>query len=154
MPWHLADHHNRKQDGRNDDITTTTTITNMAGEDGEPDQPKIQDTKGSSGSGGEASAPTEGIEDDGASSGGGGGGGCGCGGAESASSAPTPTAPRHGVRVDATDGSGAGSVVYQRYCHVYAEGELEGLVERVDGLRLVESYYDRSNWCAVAEREG
>ncbi|CAM9734586.1 unnamed protein product, partial [Ectocarpus sp. 12 AP-2014] len=47
----------------------------------------------------------------------------------------------------------AGSVVYQRYCHVYAEGELEGLVERVDGLRLVESYYDRSNWCVVAERD-
>ncbi|CAM9105094.1 unnamed protein product [Scytosiphon promiscuus] len=67
-------------------------------------------------------------------------------------SAPTPNAPRHGVRVDGLAGS-AGSVVYQRYCHVYAEGELEGLVERVDGLRLVESYYDRSNWCVVAERE-
>lgn len=66
--------------------------------------------------------------------------------------APTPTAPRHGVRVDGVAGT-AGSVVYQRYCHVYAEGELEGLVERVTGLRVVESYYDRSNWCIVAERE-
>lgn len=66
--------------------------------------------------------------------------------------APSPTAPRHGVRVDGLAGS-AGSVVYQRYCHVYAEGELERLVQRVNGLRLVESYYDRSNWCVVAERE-
>lgn len=66
--------------------------------------------------------------------------------------APTPNAPRHGVRLDGLAG-GFGSVVYQRYCHVYVEGELEGLVERVRGLRLVESYYDRSNWCVVAERE-
>lgn len=67
-------------------------------------------------------------------------------------SAPTPYAPRHGVRIDAGAGPG-GSVVYQRYCHMYAEGELEGLVESVDGLRVVKSYYDRSNWCVVAERE-
>lgn len=66
-------------------------------------------------------------------------------------SAPTPSAPKHGVRVDGLAGGG-GSVVYQRYCHVYVEGELEGLVESVDGLRLIESYYDRSNWCVVAER--
>lgn len=67
-------------------------------------------------------------------------------------SAPTPYAPRHGVRIHAGAGPG-GSVVYQRYCHMYAEGELEGLVESVDGLRVVKSYYDRSNWCVVAERK-
>ncbi|CAM9142997.1 unnamed protein product [Laminaria digitata] len=67
-------------------------------------------------------------------------------------SAPTPSAPRHGVRIDGVAGAG-GSVVYQRYCHMYAEGELEGLVESVGGLRVVKSYYDRSNWCVVAERE-
>lgn len=67
-------------------------------------------------------------------------------------SAPRPSQPKHGVRLDAVSGAG-GSVVYQRYCHVYVEGELEGLIERVEGLRLVESYYDRSNWCVVAERE-
>lgn len=67
--------------------------------------------------------------------------------------APTPSAPRHGVRIDGVAGGAGGSVVYQRYCHVYAEGELEGLFEKVDGLRVVESYYDRSNWCVVAERD-
>lgn len=67
-------------------------------------------------------------------------------------SAPTPSQPKHGVRLDGVAGAG-GSVVYQRYCHVYVEGELEGLIDRVEGLRLVESYYDRSNWCVVAERE-
>ena len=66
-------------------------------------------------------------------------------------SAPTPAAPRHGVRIDGVAGAG-GSVVYQRYCHMYAEGELEGLVNNVDGLHVVKSYYDRSNWCVVAER--
>ena len=67
-------------------------------------------------------------------------------------SAPTPSVPRHGVRIDGVAGAGV-SVVYQRYCHMYAEGELKGLVESVDGLRVVESYYDRSNWCIVAERK-
>lgn len=65
--------------------------------------------------------------------------------------APTPKAPRHGVRLDGVAGTG-GSVVYQRYCHVYVEGELEQLVGKVDGLNVVDSYYDRSNWCVVAER--
>ena len=66
--------------------------------------------------------------------------------------APAPRVPRHGVRLEAVPGS-EGSVVYQRYCHVYVEGELEGLVNKVDGLRLMQSYYDRSNWCVVAQRE-
>lgn len=65
--------------------------------------------------------------------------------------APAPRAARHGIRREPVSGS-EGSVVYQRYCHVYVEGELEDLVEKVDGLRLLESYYDRSNWCVVAER--
>lgn len=124
VPWHLADHHNRKPDRLPQDDTHTDGA--VAEDDLEPDRPVAQ-----------AAATAE----------------------KASSAAPTPTAPRHGVRVDAVAGSGGGgggggSVVYQRYCHVYAEGELEELVERVDGLRLVESYYDRSNWCIVAEREG
>lgn len=156
VPWHLADHHNkRKPDRPTDDVTTNTDTTNAAAEDGrggkpvtnsfEPDGTTAPDFESSSGGG--LSAPGEvSIEAAGASG--------GDGGAGSASCAPTPTAPRHGIRVDAADGSGGSSVVYQRYCHVYAEGELEGLVGRVDGMRLVDSYYDRSNWCVVAEREG
>lgn len=68
--------------------------------------------------------------------------------------APMPSLPpRHGVRVDPVAGAGNGSVVYQRYCHVYVEGELDQLVGKVEGLRLLASYYDRSNWCVLAERE-
>lgn len=69
--------------------------------------------------------------------------------------APMPSLPpRHGVRVDPVAGAGNGSVVYQRYCHVYVEGELDELIGKVEGLRLLTSYYDRSNWCVLAEREG
>eukprot|EP00903_Cladosiphon_okamuranus_P021891 g20124.t2 len=160
VPWHLADHHNRLPRGQRKDETNANANTNMVTEDGgsgdnnnssnatavnfEPDQPETHHAEGSSSSSSSSASTSIGAE--GASGGG--------TAAEGPSCAPTPTAPRHGVRMNATDGSGAGSVVYQRYCHVYAEGELEGLVERVDGLRLVESYYDRSNWCVVAEREG
>uniref|UniRef100_K3W7F8 Methyltransferase type 11 domain-containing protein n=1 Tax=Globisporangium ultimum (strain ATCC 200006 / CBS 805.95 / DAOM BR144) TaxID=431595 RepID=K3W7F8_GLOUD len=43
-------------------------------------------------------------------------------------------------------------VVYQRYCHVYTEGELEELVACVPGLKVVETQYSRSNWCVTVER--
>ncbi|CAM9560947.1 unnamed protein product [Ectocarpus fasciculatus] len=137
VPWHLADHHNRSQGrGTDDDGNRGNTM-----DDGK--QSEEPTTANSERSG--APALVKGAEDGVVAAG------------ESTNhaggvAAPTPTAPRHGVRVDGVAGT-AGSVVYQRYCHVYAEGELEGLVERVDGLRLVESYYDRSNWCVVAERE-
>ena len=47
------------------------------------------------------------------------------------------------------------TVVYQRYCHVYKEGELEALFERVSGCEVVASYFDFGNWCVevrVTER--
>ncbi|CAM9611205.1 unnamed protein product [Discosporangium mesarthrocarpum] len=66
-------------------------------------------------------------------------------------SSPVPT---HGVRVEGPGRGGkGGSVVYQRYCHVYTEGELELLVRNsCVGLQVVKSYYDRSNWCVVAKK--
>ena len=42
--------------------------------------------------------------------------------------------------------------VLLRYYHVFEEGELEGLVEKVEELVVVESYYDQGNWCSVLER--
>ena len=42
--------------------------------------------------------------------------------------------------------------VYQRYYHVFQEGELEQLIAKVEGLRLLASYYDQGNWCAEAEK--
>ena len=45
-------------------------------------------------------------------------------------------------------------VVFQRYCHMYRKGELESLCERVPGLKVLESAYEKGNWvitCRVCE---
>ena len=44
-----------------------------------------------------------------------------------------------------------GTVVLQRYCHLYGPGELEALVQAVPGARVASSCYDRSNWCIVMQ---
>ena len=44
------------------------------------------------------------------------------------------------------------AVVHQRYCHVYAEGELRSLVESVAGTAVLDEYYDTGNWCVVVEK--
>jgi hypothetical protein len=44
------------------------------------------------------------------------------------------------------------SVVYQRYCHVYREGELRALFEGLATAVVVEDYYDAGNWCIRAQR--
>lgn len=43
-------------------------------------------------------------------------------------------------------------LIYERYCHVYKEGELEDLCSRVPGCRLVESGWDRGNWFVRLEK--
>lgn len=40
-----------------------------------------------------------------------------------------------------------------RYCHVYRKDELAALVAAVPGMAVVDTYYDTSNWCVVAQRE-
>ena len=42
--------------------------------------------------------------------------------------------------------------MFQRYYHLFERGELEGLVARLPGAALVDSFYDKDNWCAVFER--
>jgi len=37
--------------------------------------------------------------------------------------------------------------VYQRYCHVYRENELQKLIEQVPGLVVSHVEYSRCNWC-------
>eukprot|EP00967_Tisochrysis_lutea_P123020 scaffold204181_cov37-Tisochrysis_lutea.AAC.1 len=44
------------------------------------------------------------------------------------------------------------ATVFQRYCHVYKDGELRELLEAVGGSAIVEEYYDTGNWCAVIEK--
>lgn len=46
--------------------------------------------------------------------------------------------------------------VFQRYYHVFVKGELEELIEmtRIDGwgFSILESYYDKTNWCVILEK--
>ena len=45
------------------------------------------------------------------------------------------------------------SVVYQRYCHVYTEGELPKLFDALASWCVVEaSYYDHGNWCCEVRK--
>ena len=36
-------------------------------------------------------------------------------------------------------------VIFQRYCHMYRQGELEGLVAQIPTLELIESAYEKGN---------
>lgn len=47
-----------------------------------------------------------------------------------------------------------GAVVFQRYYHLFARGELEGLVGRLPGAAVADAFFDKSNWCVVLQREG
>ena len=44
------------------------------------------------------------------------------------------------------------TVVFQRFCHVYKEGELEALINKIPSCRVVESGYDKSNWFIMIEK--
>ncbi|KAG8377911.1 hypothetical protein BUALT_Bualt08G0082800 [Buddleja alternifolia] len=45
-----------------------------------------------------------------------------------------------------------GAVVYDRYYHVFSEGELERIVGGVEGTVIVDRFYDKSNWCIILEK--
>jgi hypothetical protein len=44
----------------------------------------------------------------------------------------------------------------QRFYHVFKHGELEMLIEEASktivGLKIVKSYYDHGNWCAIVQK--
>ena len=43
--------------------------------------------------------------------------------------------------------------MFQRYCHVYKEGELEALFDPLrEWCRVDRVYYDCGNWCAEVTR--
>ena len=44
------------------------------------------------------------------------------------------------------------TVVYKRYYHVFWKGELEKLIEQIDGLEVVESYFDHANWVVKVKK--
>ncbi|XP_020869568.1 alkylated DNA repair protein alkB homolog 8 [Arabidopsis lyrata subsp. lyrata] len=45
-----------------------------------------------------------------------------------------------------------GAVVYNRYYHVFSEGELERLASGVGNAMIVDRFYDKSNWCIVLQK--
>uniref|UniRef100_A0ACD5ZJU1 Uncharacterized protein n=1 Tax=Avena sativa TaxID=4498 RepID=A0ACD5ZJU1_AVESA len=45
-----------------------------------------------------------------------------------------------------------GTVVYNRYYHVFVEGELQRLVAGMKNATIVDQFYDKSNWCIVLEK--
>jgi len=45
-----------------------------------------------------------------------------------------------------------GDKEFKRFYHVFEEGELEKLVLQVEGLIVLESYYDQGNWCCIARK--
>lgn len=45
-----------------------------------------------------------------------------------------------------------GAVVYNRYYHVFSEGELESLVSGMSNTVIVDRFFDKSNWCIILEK--
>ncbi|KAK4274078.1 hypothetical protein QN277_017364 [Acacia crassicarpa] len=52
----------------------------------------------------------------------------------------------------ATKDDKKGAVVYNRYYHVFREGELERLISGINNAKVVERFYDKSNWCIILEK--
>ncbi|CAE7858853.1 alkbh8 [Symbiodinium sp. KB8] len=47
----------------------------------------------------------------------------------------------------------ADRVVFQRYCHVYVEGELAELVAATPGATVTKAWWERGNWCVTGVRD-
>nr|XP_043636342.1 tRNA (carboxymethyluridine(34)-5-O)-methyltransferase [Erigeron canadensis] len=45
-----------------------------------------------------------------------------------------------------------GAIVYDRYYHVFGEGELERLVSGMKNAVIVDQFFDKSNWCVILEK--
>lgn len=42
--------------------------------------------------------------------------------------------------------------VFFRYYHVFDEGELEKLCEKIRNIDIIKSYYDEGNWCVIIKK--
>ncbi|EKX50807.1 hypothetical protein GUITHDRAFT_157249 [Guillardia theta CCMP2712] len=49
-------------------------------------------------------------------------------------------------------GTGQLVMVYNRYYHLFVEGESEKLMELAGGNEIVDSFYDHENWCVVIRK--
>ena len=66
---------------------------------------------------------------------------CGTGSAE------TDTASRSSTLVE------QGYQTFQRYYHVFREGELSKLFSGLEGVEVLDEFYDHENWCVVAKKK-
>ena len=55
--------------------------------------------------------------------------------------------PSHGA-----EDENKGAIVYQRYCHVYHEGELGELARALHWCQVENEYYDCGNWCVEVRK--
>ncbi len=62
-------------------------------------------------------------------------------------STPPPTAQPPSL-------SQQGYQTFQRYYHVFRQGELSELVRKLPRVNVREEYYDHDNWCVLAEKLG
>ena len=53
-------------------------------------------------------------------------------------------------RIDAAKNT----IVFDRYYHLFRRGELEDLAAGVLDVAVANSFYDKSNWCMVMQRQG
>jgi alkylated DNA repair protein alkB homolog 8 len=44
------------------------------------------------------------------------------------------------------------TLVLQRYCHVFAEGEIDALFSEFSNVELVRTFYDSGNWCVIVKK--
>lgn len=80
---------------------------------------------------------------------------------DNTTAAQTPT-PEGGVKSEGGQEGGVksegqkagvtelGYTTYQRYYHVFRQGELVDLVHRTPGLSVEQDFYDHENWCVLA----
>lgn len=76
-------------------------------------------------------------------------------GADRASARPEAAAVDDGDTTGPVVDAEKGTLVFQRYCHVYSAGELEGLFEplvEAGEVAVDASWYDCGNWCAVVRK--
>ena len=46
----------------------------------------------------------------------------------------------------------AGYTTFQRYYHVFKEGELGALFAKVGGIKVIDEFYDHENWCVLVQK--
>ena len=67
--------------------------------------------------------------------------------ADCTASAETDTATRSSTLVE------QGYQTFQRYYHVFREGELSRLFSGLEGVEVLDEFYDHENWCVLAKKK-